>query len=96
VTKAFALLCEHFTNAQLEHIQYCENVKSVWETFCDVQEVKTINNKLFLQRRFFTIKMQKGEDSLAHINMVKVLVDQLRSIEVKIKDEDMYMVLLMS
>jgi len=40
--------------------------------------------------------MQKGEDSLAHINMVKVLVDQLRSIEVKIKDEDMYMVLLMS
>ncbi len=28
VTKAFALLCEHFTNAQLAHIQYCENVKS--------------------------------------------------------------------
>jgi succinate dehydrogenase flavin-adding protein (antitoxin of CptAB toxin-antitoxin module) len=32
------------------------------------------------------------EDLLAHINMVKVLVDQLRSIEVKIEDENVYMV----
>jgi hypothetical protein len=61
-----------------------------------VHKGKTIGNKLFLQRRFFIIKMQKGEDLLAHINMVKALVDQLRSIEVKIVDENMYMVLLTS
>jgi len=36
-TKAFALFCEHLTDAQLAHIQYCENVKSTWETLCDVQ-----------------------------------------------------------
>ncbi len=30
-TKAFALLCEHLTDAQLAHIQYCKNVKSAWE-----------------------------------------------------------------
>jgi hypothetical protein len=40
--------------------------------------------------------MQEGEDLLAHINMVKALADQLRSIEVKIENEDVYMVLLMS
>jgi hypothetical protein len=56
-TKTFTLLCEHFTNAQLAHIQYCENVKSAWETLCGVDEAKTIGNKLFLRRRFFTIKM---------------------------------------
>jgi hypothetical protein len=94
-TKAFALLCD-LTDAQLAHIQYCKNVKSAWETLCGVHEAKTIGNKLFLRRRFFTIKMQEGEDFLAHINMVKALVDQLRSIEVKIEDEDVYMVLLMS
>ncbi len=33
------------------------------------------------------IKMKKREDLLAHINIVKVLADQLRSIEVKIEDE---------
>ncbi len=91
-TKAFALFCEHLTNAQLAHIQYCENVKSAWETVCDVHETKIIKNKLFFQKRFFTIKMQEGEDLLVHINMVKALADQLRSIEVKIEDEDMYMV----
>jgi hypothetical protein len=95
-TKAFALLCEHLIDAQLTHIQYRKNVKNAWETLCGVHEAKTIGNKLFFRRRFFTIKMQEGEDLLAHINMVKVLVDQFRSIEVKIEDEDMYMVLLMN
>ncbi len=56
-TKTFALLCEHLTDAQLAHIQYCENVKSAWETLCGVHEDKTIGNKLFFRRRFFTIKM---------------------------------------
>jgi hypothetical protein len=93
-THAFALLCEHLTDAQLAHVQYCENVKSAWETLCGVHEAKTIRNKLFLRRSFFTIKMQEGEDLLAHINMVKALADQLRSIEVNIEDEDVYMVLL--
>ncbi len=27
-TKAFAFLCEHLTDAQLAHIQYCDNVRS--------------------------------------------------------------------
>jgi hypothetical protein len=95
-TKAFALLCEHLTNAQLAHIQYCDNVRSAWEALCGVHEAKTIGNKLFLRRRFFTIKMQEGDDMLVHINMVKALANQLRSIEVNITDEDVYMVLLMS
>jgi hypothetical protein len=56
-TKAFALFCEHLTDAQLAHIQYCDNVRSAWEALCGVHEAKTIGNKLFLRRRFFTIKM---------------------------------------
>jgi hypothetical protein len=35
-TKVFALLCEHLTDAQLAHIQYCDNVRSVWEALCGV------------------------------------------------------------
>ncbi len=61
-----------------------------------MHEAKTIGNKLFLRRRFFTIKMQEGDDMLMHINTVKALADQLCSIEVNITDEDVYMVLLMS
>jgi hypothetical protein len=89
--KAFALLCEHLTNAQLAHIQYSDNLKSAWEAICGVHEANTISNKLFLRRRFFTIKMQERDDMLVHINTVKALADQLHSIEVKITDEDVYM-----
>jgi hypothetical protein len=94
--KAFALLCEHLTDAQLACIQYCDNVKSAWEALCGVHEAKTISNKLFFRRRFFTIKMQEGDDMLVHINTVKALAGQLHSIKVNIVDEDVYMVLLMS
>jgi hypothetical protein len=83
--KAFTLLCEHLIDAQLAHIQYCDNVKSVWEALCGVHEAETISNKLFVRKRYFIIKIQGDE---MHINMVKTLVDQLCSIEVNITDED--------
>jgi hypothetical protein len=57
VIKAFALLCEHFMDAQLAHIQYYKNVKSTWQTLYGVHKANTIENKSFFQRRFFTIKM---------------------------------------
>jgi len=71
-------------------------VKSAWEALCGVHEAKTIGNKLFLRRRFFTVKMQERDDMFVHINTVKALVDQLHSIKVNITDEDVDMVLLMS
>jgi hypothetical protein len=82
--KAFPLLCEHLTDAQFAHIQYCDNVKSAWEALCGVHEAKTIANKLFFRRKFFIIKMQEGDDMLVHINTVKAFADQLCSIEVNI------------
>ncbi len=38
--------CEHLTNAQLAHIQYCDNVRSAWEALCGVREAKTIGDAL--------------------------------------------------
>jgi hypothetical protein len=40
--KAFALLCEHFMDAQFAHIHYCDNVRSAWEVLCGVHEIKTM------------------------------------------------------
>jgi hypothetical protein len=85
------LFCEHLTDAQLAHIQYCANVRSVWEAPCGAHETKTIGNKVFLRKIFFTIKMQEGNDMLVHINTVKALANQLRSI----KDVDLWWTLRM-
>ncbi len=50
---------------------------------------------MFLSKRFFTIKMH-GDDMLVHMNTVKALADQLRSIKVNNVDKNVYMVLFMS
>jgi hypothetical protein len=73
-TPTFALFCEH-TN--LHTFKYGENV-------C----MKQKSLEFFLiKRRFFTIKMQEGEEDM-HINTMETLVDQLHSIEVNIENED--------
>ena len=41
-------------------------------------------NILFIRRKFFTCKMQEGEDVLDHINHVKALADQLACMEVPV------------
>jgi len=38
--KAFALLCEHLTDAQLAHIQYYDNMKSACGALCGVHDVE--------------------------------------------------------
>jgi hypothetical protein len=43
-TKAFALLCEHLTDAQLAHIQYCKNVISAWDVEDYDVDVRNIRN----------------------------------------------------
>jgi hypothetical protein len=50
----------------------------------------------FIRRKFFTCKMQEGEDLLDHINRVKALAHQLACLEVPVRDEDVVMTLLES
>jgi hypothetical protein len=55
-------------------IQYCEDVKIVWDEICNVHEAKK------LKTRSFPMKVchhqdARRDDMLVHINMVKVLVD---------------------
>ena len=44
---------------------------------CNKHETKSLSNILFIRPKFFTIKMDEGDDMLDHINKVKSLVDQL-------------------
>ncbi len=78
-TKPFALLCEHLTDAQLAHIQYCENVKSTWETLCMCTKPILFKTNCFFEGGFSTSKCKKGKTCCV-MYMVKALADQLRSI----------------
>ncbi len=55
-----------------------------------------MSNILSIRRKFFTCKMQEGEDLFDHINKVKALADQLACLEVLVRDEDVVITLLES
>jgi len=79
---------------QLHHIKRCKGAAEPWKTLCNIQETRSLSNILFIRRKFFTCKMQEGEDLLHHINKVKALADQLACLEVPVRDEDVVMTLL--
>jgi hypothetical protein len=63
-TKAFALLCEHLTNAQLAHIQYCENVKSVGKHFAVSMKPRPSETSCFFEGGSSPSKCKKGRTCL--------------------------------
>ncbi len=93
------------TKRQPKHLHYIVNIshlhnvhtfnivrisRMLGKHFVVCTKFKPSETSCFFEGSCFIIKMQEGEDLLAHINMVKALVDQLRSIEVKIENESIY------
>ncbi len=86
----------NLVDSQLHHIKRCKGPAEAWKTLCNIHETRSLLNILFTRRKFFTCKMQEGEDLLDHINKVKALADQLACLEVPVRDEDVVMTLLES
>jgi len=82
--KALSIISLSLVNSQLAHIKHCKGPAEAWKALCNVHETKSLSNILFVRRKFFTIKMQEGDDLMDHINHVKELADQLTSFEVPV------------
>ncbi len=96
VKKAMSIISINLVDSQLHHIKRCKGPAEAWKTLCNIHETRSLSNILFIRRKFFTCKMQEGEDLLDHINKVKALADQLTCLEVPMRDEDVVMTLLES
>ncbi len=57
--KAFALLCEHLTDAQLAHIQYCDNVRSAWRLFAMCMKLRQLATSCSFKGDFSPSKCKK-------------------------------------
>ena len=79
---AFGIITINLVDKEMAHIKHCKGLAEAWKTLCNIHETKSLSNILFFIRKFFTIKMQKADDMLDHINKVKSLVDQLTCLEV--------------
>ena len=96
VKKAMSIIVLNLADNQLAHVKSCKGPAEAWKILCNIHETKSLSNILFVRRKFFTCKMDEGDDLLDHVNKVKALADQLACLEVPVREEDIVMTLLES
>jgi hypothetical protein len=76
VKKAMFIIGLNLAGNQLAHIKSCKEPAEVWKIICNIYETKSLSNIIFIRRKFFTCKMQEGNDLLIRVNKVKALANQ--------------------
>ena len=92
--KARALIGLSLSDAHLEQVAHATTAREMWKSICDIYEKHTLLNKLAARRRFYTATMNEGEKVLAFAARIRQLAATLKSMGVKIDDEEMAMGLL--
>ena len=64
--KAMAVICLAMEDSQLPLVRSASGAYDAWSRLEDHFEKKSLANKLFLRRRFFTTMMEEGDDVLEH------------------------------
>ena len=94
--KAMAAICLSMEDSQLPLVRSASGAFDAWSKLEDHFEKKSLANKLFLRRRFFTAMMDEGDDVLSHINKLKTLAEQLDAVGAPVSEDDLVITLLES
>ncbi|CEG46576.1 FOG: Transposon-encoded proteins with TYA, reverse transcriptase, integrase domains in various combinations, partial [Plasmopara halstedii] len=92
--KALAIICLAMEDSQLPLVRSAKDAYDAWSRLEGHFEKKSLANKLFLRRRFFTAKMDEGDDVLTHINKMKTLAEQLDVVGAPVTEDDLVITLL--
>ena len=95
--KAFATICLSLgMNDELSLVRSATTAKEAWSKLEGQYEVKSLANKLFLRKKYFTMTMGQDESMSEHINKMKELASQLDAVCASITEEDQVATLLCS
>uniref|UniRef100_H3H994 CCHC-type domain-containing protein n=1 Tax=Phytophthora ramorum TaxID=164328 RepID=H3H994_PHYRM len=92
--KALAIICLAMEDSQLPLVRSAKDAHDAWSRLEGHFEKKSLANKLFLRRRFFTTMMEEGDDVLEHINKLKTLAEQLDAVGAPVSEDDLVITLL--
>src|SRR3984957_13985046 len=94
--EAMALITLSLSTSELATVRDTANARDAWLAILGVYEAKDLPNKLFLRRQFSNMRLEDGMSMQQHINNIKNVVDQLKSIGSPVTDDDIAVVLLNS
>ena len=96
VKKTISIIGLNLAGNQLARINGNKKPLEILTTFFNIHETKNLSNMFFVNPKFFTCKMQEGDNLLDHINKVKSLLDQLACLEVYVRDKNIVIILFKS
>ena len=94
--KALTIICLAMENSLLPLVRSASGAHDPWSRLEGHFEKKSLANKLFFRRRFFTAKMEEGDDVLERINKIKTMVEQLDAVGAPVSEDDLVMITLLA
>ena len=68
----------------------------IMQALADMYEKPSTNNKIYLMKNLFNLKMPEGSLMVEHLNSYNTVVNQLVSVGIKFEDESCALILLAS
>ncbi|KAK8951459.1 hypothetical protein KSP39_PZI004612 [Platanthera zijinensis] len=68
----------------------------LWKKLEELYMSKSLSNKLYVKRQLYSLRMSESNKLLEHMNAFNKLISQLRSMDVKVEEEDQALILLSS
>lgn len=94
--KALALICLTLSDGQLMHVHGASTAHAAWKKLKEVHERTGVASRLYLRRKFLTLRMEEGADIQKHINKIRELAQKLIAVGEKLGEEDLVSTLLYS
>ena len=94
--KALATICLSLGDEQLSLVRSAATAREAWSKLESQYEVKSLANKLFLRKKYFTMSMGVDESMSEHINKMKNLAGRLEAVGASITEDDQVATLLCS
>lgn len=94
--KALGTIGLSLSKAYLHHVDFGKSAKEIWESLNNPFGSEAESAKTTLKQRLYGLKMEKGTKMANHISKFHSLLNQLASINEKVKDDDTKAILLNS
>ncbi|GMF63309.1 unnamed protein product [Phytophthora fragariaefolia] len=96
VSQGLAIISLAMEDLQLPLVRSAKDAFDAWSRLEGHFEKKSLANKLFLRRRFFTTMMAEGDGVLEYINKIKTLAEQLDAVGAPVSADDLVITYLAS
>ena len=94
--KAYATICLSLGDNQLSLVRSAQTAREAWQKLESHYETKSLANKLFLRKQYFSATMSEGDTMMEHINKMRSLAEQLASVGAQVSEDDKVTTLLCS